>query len=63
MNTRGGPSTLSRRRCLEIAHQVVPELYKLNHEVLLNELSKALDAMSRKSRCVGDFANLTLEYR
>lgn len=50
-------------RCLEIVHRVVPELYKANHEVLLNELSKALDAMSKKSRCVDDFAYLTLQYR
>lgn len=50
-------------RCLQIVHRVVPELYKTNHGVLLGELSKALDAMSKKSRCVEDFAHLTLQYR
>lgn len=55
--------SVAHDRCLEIVHQMVPELYKTNHELLLNELSKALDAMSKKSRCIDDFAHLTLQYR
>lgn len=50
-------------RCLEIVHHVVPQLYKMNHEVLLNELSESLDAMSKRSRSVEDFANLVIQYR
>lgn len=50
-------------RCLEIVHRVVPQLYKINHEVLLNELSESLDALSKKSRTVDDFANLIVQYR
>lgn len=50
-------------RCLEIVHRVVPQLYKINHELLLNELSESLDAMSKKSRSVEDFANLIVQYR
>ncbi|CAM9285898.1 unnamed protein product [Ectocarpus sp. 6 AP-2014] len=53
----------SPERCLDIVHRVVPQLYKNNHELLLNELSQSLDAMSKKSRSVEDFANLILHYR
>eukprot|EP00903_Cladosiphon_okamuranus_P017642 g16249.t1 len=53
----------SPERCLEIVHRVVPQLYKINHELLLNELSESLDAMSKKSRSVEDFANLIVQYR
>eukprot|EP00904_Undaria_pinnatifida_P005405 jgi/Undpi1/1995/HiC_scaffold_12.g05382.m1 len=53
----------SPERCLEIVHQVVPQLYKINHEVLLNELNESLDAMSKKSRSVEDFAKLVVQYR
>ncbi|CAM9719852.1 unnamed protein product, partial [Ectocarpus sp. 8 AP-2014] len=53
----------SPERCLDIVHRVVPQLYKNNHELLLNELSQSLDAMSKKSRSVEDFANLILQYR
>ncbi|CAM9257500.1 unnamed protein product [Scytosiphon promiscuus] len=53
----------SPERCLAIVHRVVPQLYKINHELLLNELSASLDAVSKKSRTVEDFANLTVQYR
>ena len=50
-------------RCLEIVHRVVPQLYRINHETLLKELNESLEALSTKSKSVGDFANLTLQYR
>lgn len=57
------PRRMPTLRCLEIVHRVVPQLYKINHELLLNELSDSLDAMSKKSRTVEDFANLVVQYR
>ncbi|CAM9656208.1 unnamed protein product [Ascophyllum nodosum] len=53
----------SPERCLEIVHRVVPQLYRINHETLLKELNESLEALSTKSKSVGDFANLTLQYR
>lgn len=44
-------------------HEIVPMLYRMNHEVLLKELSESLEVMGKKSRSVEDFANLTLKYR